>query len=42
VTSQSNWWSSNPLLVVVILLVGAAVLAAWVAVERKVGTRWWT
>jgi predicted MFS family arabinose efflux permease len=36
VTSQSSWWSGNPLLVVLILLVGAAVLAAWVAVERKV------
>ncbi|HKS47957.1 MAG TPA: MFS transporter [Amycolatopsis sp.] len=36
VTSQSSWWSSNPLPVVLILLVGAAVLAAWVVVERKV------
>ncbi|HET6704281.1 MFS transporter [Amycolatopsis sp.] len=36
VTSQSGWWSSNPLLVVLILVVGVAVLAGWVSVERKV------
>lgn len=36
VTSQSSWWSSRPLVVVSVLLGGAAVLAVWVAVERKV------
>ncbi len=36
VTSQSSWWSGKPMVVVSVLLGGAAVLAAWVAVERKV------
>ncbi len=36
VTSQSSWWSSRPMVVVSVLLGGAAVLAVWVAVARKV------
>lgn len=35
VTSQSNLWVSDPVLPGLILLVGLAILAGWVAVERK-------